>query len=223
MSELDIFFSRKFELEEFEKYSTNKANYSTDELISYIHSLISIPYANFIDYVRDHNYDICLLSSDIPHFSSLESATIKICSILKECAPRQSYTFDEIGKLLLDDKERTPTALKKYGENHVKTAVDFGLCIRKGNKFILSPLGYSYPELEHEVQVRLLSRLVLRHKFVFRVIHKVLNGQFVNVEEEIAFLSASTITRRKGNCLLLCRLISENKEIDTNHILSQIS
>jgi hypothetical protein len=135
----------------------------------------------------------------------------------------KSFTFDEIGKLLLDDKNRTPTALKKYGENHVKTAVDLGLCIRQGHKFVLSPLGYTYPELEHKDQIRLLARLVLRQKFVFRIIHKVLNGQLVSIEDEIAFLSPSTIMRRKGNCLLLCKLISENQEIDTNHIISQIS
>ena len=223
MSELEIFFTRRFDIEEFEEYYAMESNYNKAKLLSYIHSLINIPFANYLDYVRDHDYDSCLLSSDIPQFSSLESATIKICSILKGYEHLQSFTFDEIGKLLLDDRYRTPTALKKYGENHVKIAVDFGLCIRKGHKFVLSPLGFAYPELEHKDQIRLLARLVLRHKFVYRIIHKVLNGQFVSIADEIAFLSSSTITRRKGNCLLLCKLILENQEIDTSHIISQIS
>lgn len=223
MSELDIFFSRRFEQKEFDEYSAHKTDYNISGVMGYIEMLLSIRYENYLEYVREHEYDICLLSSDVPQFSSIESATLRICSILKECKHLQCFTFNEIGKLLLDDKERTAAALKKYGENHVKAAADLGLCIRNGNKFVLSPLGYAYPELEQKDQIKLLSRLVLRYKFVYRIIHKVLNGQSVSIEDEIAFLSPSTIARRKGNCLLLCKLISDNLEIDTNNIISKIS
>jgi hypothetical protein len=223
MNEIEIFFNRSKEIEENIKFAGSNSSYDSAELQEYVYTLLKIPYKSFLDHVRTNEYDICLLSSDVPQFSSIESATSKICTILKLQRIDQGYSFTELGKLLLDGKTRSEYALKKYGENHVKTAVDLGLCRKEGNKYYLSALGYLYADLSEECKHKLLSRLALRHKLVFRVIHKILNNQFVYITDEIAFLAKSTIERRRGNCLLLCKLISLNQEIDTTGIIEKIN
>lgn len=223
MNEIEIFFNQSKEIEENEKFAIANSLYDSAELQEYVNKILKVPYKSFLDHIRTNDYDICLLSSDVPQFSSIESATSKICTILKSQRSDQGHTFTEIGKLLLDDKIRSEYALKKYGENHVKTAVDLGLCRKEGNKFYLSALGYIYADLSDDNKHRLLSRLVLRHKLVFRVIHKILNNQFVYITDEIAFLSKSTIERRRGNCILLCKLINLNLELDTTDITEKLS
>lgn len=223
MNEIEIFFNQSKEIEENIKFASANSLYDSTELLEYVNTILKVPYNSFLDHIRTNEYDICLLSSDVPQFSSIESATSKICTILKSQRIDQGFSFTEIGKLLLDNKARTEYALKKYGENHVKTAVDLGLCRKVGNKFYLSALGYIYADLSEDIKQRLLSRLALRHKLVFRIIHKILNNQFVYITDEIAFLSKSTIERRRGNCVLLCKLINLNLEIDTTAITEKIN
>ncbi len=223
MNEIEIFFKRSKELEENIKFASANASYDTTSLQEYVNAILKVPYKSFLDYIRANDYDICLLSSDVPQFSSIDSATSKICTLLKSQRSDHGCSFTEIGKLLLDEKTRSEYALKKYGENHVKIAVDLGLCRKEGSKFYLSALGFIYADLSEDSKHRLLSRLVLRHKLVFRVIHKILNNQFVYITDEIAFLSKSTIERRRGNCILLCKLINLNLELDTTDITEKIS
>lgn len=184
----------------------------------YINDIISIPYGSFLDYIKQEEDLPFVLSSDVPQFSSIDSATSKLCKLLSE-RPAVAYNFEEIGRILQPGRTDDVGANRKYGENHIKTAELLGLSFAVGKKYYLSAVGHIYPLLTESQQDQLLSRMVLRSPLVFNVVHKLLVGQEVTIAEEISFLSESTVKRRKNNTLFLCRIIERNKEISVQSIL----
>ena len=144
-----------------------------------------------------------------------------MCSLLSE-RPAVAYSFEEIGRILQPGHTEDVGANRKYGENHVKTAELLGLAFAVGKQYYLSAVGYIFPSLSESQKDQLLSRMVLRSPLVFNFFHKLLNGQEVKITEEISFLSASTVKRRKNNTLILCRMVELNKEIDVQSILDRI-
>ena len=132
------------------------------------------------------------------------------------------YSFEDIGKILQPGRTDNVYANKKYGENHVKTAESLGLTVSSNRRYFLSAIGFIYPSLPKDKQDQLIARLVLRNSLVYNVLYKALNGQSVKIEQEISFLSSSTIKRRKKNSLMFCQLIELNKDVDVHAILERI-
>lgn len=195
--------------------------FDVQDALDYISDVIAIPYDKFLEHIKnDLNY-ITVLSSDVPQFSSLDSATYKICEILGS-RQEQGYTFEEIGQMLLPERSADTVANKKYGENHVKTATDLGLCFYYKGRYYISAIGRVFSQLNLYQKDQLLSRLTLRNHLVYSVVHHALNGLNVDVASEISFLAESTVKRRKNNCLILIRLMDHNKDMNVDHILSKI-
>jgi hypothetical protein len=195
--------------------------YDYSSALQYVNELISTPFDIFLNHIKDELELPFVLSSDVPQFSSIASATVKYCTFMAALPP-VGYTFEEIGRILQPGHTEDVWANRKFGENHVKTAELLGLSFLNEKKYYLSAVGHVFPDLSSDQQDQLLSRMVLRNPLVFNVVHKLLNGQNVTIEDEISFLSESTIKRRKNNTLIICRLIGLNKDVRVQEYLDRI-
>lgn len=219
--DLNNFFIRTWESDANCRYASSPTSFKMEEVISYVSEIISIPFQDYLTFIKEDSQTPCVLSSDVPQFSSIDSATSTICNVLSN-RPLKGYKFEEIGEMLLPDRQADIVANKKYGENHVKTASDLGLCFCKDGKYYISPIGCIFPQLTQYQRDQLISRLALRNSLVYTAICKVLNGSPFNIVKEISFLSESTVKRRKNNCMIMCNLIRLNRDINVDDIIAKI-
>ena len=187
----------------------------------YIDEIIAIPFPDYLSHIKGTGELPYVLSSDVPQFSNIDSATNRICDLLSQ-TPVQGFNFEQIGKILQPGRTDDVYANKKYGENHIKTAETLGLSFKNGHLYYLSAIGHIFPTLDQYKKEQLISRLALRNSFVYNVFYKILNGLNVSIKDEISFLSESTIKRRKNNCLILCNLTALNKDYPMRDLLNKI-
>lgn len=217
---LDIFFDESSlfyeiiegKIDEFEKY----------KIIEYILKLNSIEYRKFIQYILKENKEIKLKPKDVFQYSKFEDTNINICEVLNMIG-NKGYTLEEIGKYLLRKKSSAGTkgANVKYGENHVKTAEEFGLAKVYAKKVFLTKLGCIFEELNEESRNKLIKRLALRTNLIKYIILKSIKEDIV-FEDEIDFLSKSTKLRRKNNVNIIFDLVKNNGEINLDLIFNSI-
>jgi len=94
-----------------------------------------------------------LVPFDVVQFSNFEDCTCKLVKVLY-FSGNKGYSYEEVGGILLDAKRKN-LALKKYGENHSKTANVLGLTkiIKINNKtqVFLTNLGIYYYSLDDKI------------------------------------------------------------------------
>lgn len=204
---LNIFFSRIYENDIHEMILDDIDFIVPIERIqNFIHNLLDIPYAEFVQYVNTHNLNLFISASDITQCSSFEACTEDMCSVLYENENR-GKTFLEIGQSPIFEKYiRTPNrvAWVKYGENQVKTACQLGLSFEYYNRWYLSCYGYIYNDLTPDMKVAFISRVLLRNPLYADIIRRI-QHEDVNLLDYMLDLSSSTQGRRSG-CVL--KLIS---------------
>ena len=216
------FFSGSFEAEYNQHLMYRDYKLPSEEIIDYLHRVMNIPLYEFIDAIVTKYSTSHFSTKDIPQFSSFNDATNRICNILKDKGD-DGYKYEEIGAFLrITDGERNSGANLKYGENHCKTAADFGLIqIRIGKVCYLSCFGMIYNELSESEKQDYLSRFVLRNNFINWLINKA-TAHKVNLEEEMSILSPSTIKRRKHNVKYYLELLKKQSDYRIDDILSNI-
>ncbi len=106
------------------------------------------------------------------------------------------FDFVDIGMLYPQycktDKEG---ALRKYGENQIKTSRQLGLTYEYCGLWYLDCIGYAYPKLNQEQREALLARTILRDPLYGRIVRDLLSGD-TNLSNYLAGLKESTILRR---------------------------
>lgn len=133
-----------------------------DRILEYINKVIDIPYADFIAYLKENPNTREINSSHITQCSSFTACEASLCEVLlSENNPGLEYA--EIGILLSSYvSSNTSGALRKYGENQIKTAYQLGLAFEYYNHWYLSCLGYVYLDLDNEKRLNILARTLLR-------------------------------------------------------------
>ena len=217
---LKSFFSGSFETEYNEALMFRNYTLPSEEILEYIGNLREIPLFDFVN-AAITNYPASHFSTkDIPQFSSLEAGTDKICEILNLNGDN-GYKFAEIG-VFLRSGERDARADLKYGENHSKTAADFGLVqIRVSKACYLTCFGKVYNSLSDEEKKDYLSRFVIRNKFINWLLCRA-SCRPVLLEEEMSILKLSTIKRRKPNVKQYLNLLGDSQDSRINKILENI-
>ncbi|WP_295093893.1 hypothetical protein [Ruminococcus sp.] len=120
----------------------------------------------------------------------------------------------DIGKLLLnDDIIRTDGAYIKYGENHAKTSSALGLSFEMSHITFVSCIGMVANEISDYDKEKLLVRLILRNKLIWRMYSATKKGN-LNVRSMFYMLSDSTYTRRKSNLSTVLKLLNNSLEYD---------
>lgn len=219
---LESFFTASFEAGYNQRLMYRDYKLPSEEIFDYLHRVMNIPLYEFLDAVMTKYPTSHFSTKDIPQFSSFTDATNRICSILKAKGD-DGYKYAEIGMFLRGtDAERNLGANLKYGENHCKTAADFGLIqIRVGKVCYLSCFGIIFNELSESEKQNYLSRFVLRNNFIKWLINKAALRK-VSLEEEMSILSPSTIKRRKPNVKYYLDILKGQNDSQIDSFLSNI-
>ncbi len=219
---LNSFFLGTFEAEYNEHLMFRNYILPSEEILEYIGILREIPLFDFIE-TAVSKYPVSHFSTkDIPQFSSLYDGTDRICEVLNVNGDN-GYKFAEVGVFLRPEKtERDYRADLKYGENHCKTAADFGLVqIRASNACYLTCFGKVFNNLNELEKRDYLSRFVIRNRFINWLLCRASNRP-VLLEEEMSILKMSTIKRRKPNVKQYLDLLSNQHDPRIRKILSNI-
>lgn len=218
---LKNFYNQIYEKEIHEKMMYYSYDIPFSEIKEYIERIIATDIEKFIEYINENCDTGIIRSSDIFQFSSLHHATVEVCKLLKEC-DNPGCRFLEIGKLLLNDgKERNAGALTKYGENHAKTAESLGLLFELHRTYFLSIYGYELLELADDDKEKLLTRLLLRNKFIVRLIKASNNGN-IEMRNFLYMLSDTTYVRRRSNIKAILNILRDSKEFDFSPFVNKI-
>ena len=145
---------------------------------------------------------------DIPQFSDLRRAFFNVPYILMNCGIN-GVGYAQMG-YILRERQRSEVADKKYGENHIKTAEQLGLCYVEGYKSYLTDLGKISVSLSEKEKELLLPKLCLYIPFIQNYFLSCQDDIFLN--KQFSILSPSTIGRRRPNVNTLIRII--NKAIE---------
>ena len=183
--------------------------------------VISTPIERFIEHVIKTETTEAIIAKDVFQFSSLEAGTEQICRVLCD-AGNPGVTFIEAGKLLLNDgKPRNDGAYIKYGENHLKTAEAFGLLFEITRTYFVSCIGIVYLGLNKDDKRKLGVRLLLRNKFIARLVKATSVGR-VNARQFLYMLSDTTYIRRRSNIKCILKYLQESTEYDFTQMCDKI-
>ena len=132
---------------------------------------------------------------DVPQFSCLEDCVFKVPLVAIDCGI-EDLTYTQMG-FMLREHPRKEGADMKYGENHAKTAAQMGLCSIKNARIYPSHLGVAFCDLDKEIQLRLLPKLILFIPYIFNQFASV--AKYEDIIKSVSFLSLSTQKRRLSN------------------------
>lgn len=195
------FMTRSFE-KSVDYYMLADKNYEipSQKVHDYINQIISIPYSEFIDYVKDNKGII--EDDQLTQSSNFAACSSEMCSaIVSKGNPGLKYV--DIGQLFPKYiKQQNETAFRKYGENQVKTSAQLGLTFEYYDYWYLTCVGYVYNELNQQQQDALLSRTILRIPLYQDLILRLLKGD-VFLTDYMKKIAPSTQGRRAGSIMRL--------------------
>lgn len=170
--------------------------YPYDGMKEYALEICDIPFSVFLEYINKYQNNDNISADCVSQFSKLDDCLLGFCEATDNM--RRPLTFEEIGERLQDDGvERNSVANIKYGENHSKMALQFGLAQCRYNYWYISALGKVFSQLPKEKQDALMIRTLLRNK-LYALIFTKLQTHDVSIEQilKTVNLSDSTRTRR---------------------------
>lgn len=195
------FFSKKVEIDSSEILHTNKDLFSEAVMTDYVLQVTRYPLCDYISYIKQNPIDKEITSRDITQLSSIEDCTFNMCQIMTEFGIN-GLTLSEIATYLHADGKYKDNmvALTKYGENHVKTAMQFGLTLLKKDLWYPSSIGKVFCSLPEDVRHKYLCLALFRDPFYSRLIVSLLERD-TNIRSYMAVLSESTQARRSSSCI----------------------
>lgn len=220
---IESFFYRSLENQVNDKMLDDYSyNIPLPMLRNYIYEIISIPYEEFLYFIISWDYP-SITTEDMTQSSSFSAAEIEMCNIFIE-NDNPGYSFEEIGRLFPQYcKSQTEYALRKYGENQIKTSKQLGLVFQYYNSWYLSCFGYVYKELDDEDRAAFIARSILRDSFYGTIIRDILTCD-VTINNYLQGLSPSTVHRRSSGIMRILRFAinAANKEKITLHKIIKI-
>lgn len=201
---IETFFYRSLE-KEINELMLDDYSYALpmERLISYVKKVIEIPYSEFLYYIISFDY-AQITTDDMTQNSSFSAAEIEMCNVLIE-NNNPGYDFEEIGTLFPHYcSSQTPYALKKYGENQVKTSKQLGLTFSYYNSWYLSCFGYVYQTLSQEERNAFIARSILRDNLYGTIVRDIID-KTVTLNNYLKPLSDSTIKRRSPGIIRILK------------------
>ena len=219
---LDDFFERKYEIS-LEKSIIDKSFCPhKHEALAYIENLNNIDISEFIEYIQFYCKCQPIMAADVFQFSDFDDATINICKSIcrvENCG----VTYKDVANLLhTDNTPRKEEALRKYGENHIKTAEALGLAFKHDSKmYYLSVWGCVFDMLSSEAQEKFLLRLIIRNKLITQLFIAAMHSAF-DLEAFLYDLSKSTYLRRRTNINRVIQWLNASQEYDFSTLTQNI-
>ncbi len=148
-----------------------------------------------------------LKASNIPQFSDFKKVD-DVVRIVSDASEPVDYKY--VGYMIKkDSKEGAQT---KYGENHLKLAIQMGLISEKPYK--VTKLGMLYIKLREDERDLTRIKLVMRIPLIQRMLVESEN-QVIRVRELLReSLSESTVIRRESSAKAIVKEILNNSSVD---------
>lgn len=205
-------YIKRFMTRSFEKsvdcYLLDDKNYviPKQKLHEYIDCVLSIPYSEYIEYIKGNKGII--EDDQLTQSSNFSACSTEMCAAI-ESKGNPGLRFIDIGQLFPQYiKQRNDTAFRKYGENQVKTSAQLGLTFEYYDYWYLTCVGYVYNELNQRQQEALLARTILRIPLYQDLILRLLEGD-VFLTDYMKQIAPSTQGRRSGSIMRLLNICLE--------------
>lgn len=194
------FFEKKFETESTKLLINEKSLFSKEAMVDFIRNILSYPIQEYLNLMPSFMSHSEIKSGDITQLSSISDCTENICKVMLSFE-NKGFTLSEIATYLHADRqyENNLIALKKYGENQVKTASQLGLCVLQNGLWYLSAIGYVFLDLDEHDRNKILSLNLLRDPFYSNIITSLCKRD-TNLLDYMNILSESTKKRRASSC-----------------------
>ena len=193
---LDDFFGMKLENSINDAMMEFSYKFPYEGMKEYSLEICDIPFSVFLEYINKYQDNNDISADCVSQFSKLDDCLLGFCEATDNM--RRPLTFEEIGERLQDDGvNRNSVANTKYGENHAKVALQFGLAQCRYNYWYISALGKVFSQLSQTKRDALMIRTLLRNK-LYALIFTRLQTQDVSIESILqkVNISESTRTRR---------------------------
>lgn len=142
---------------------------------------------------------------DISQFSDFKDAYYKVPFLLQNCGITD-VDYSRMGYMLREET-RNDVADKKYGENHIKTAAQMGLCRFKNCRANSNALGNLFVLLNESDRKNILPKICLYIPFIQNYF---MSGATDEVRENmLSILSKTTQNRRRTNINTIIRTVKE--------------
>lgn len=156
-------------------------------------------------------------SKNISQFSDI-NAVDYVVQIVSDSEDEINYQY--IGYML--NKNASDGAQTKYGENHLKMAIQMGLVSEKPYK--VSELGKEYLALSEEERNKIKPKLYMRVPLIQKLLLESKNEKIDAMDEMRIYLSEKTAIRRRSNIKTLLNEISKIASVETQkQIMDNIS
>lgn len=195
---LRSFFNKDFENKQDDILKKQSSEFNKNEVLEYITKICSIPYKEFILYVKENPNNMVIRSSDLTQSSKLEACTTKLCDAFNRGSDK-GLELKEVGLLLHnDEKERSDNTLGRYGLDQTKTGRQLGLTRCCNGKWYLTCIGKVFLLLDKNKQDSLLARIILRDPLYSRLIKDAQNKD-IHICDYMMDIGEETIKRRKSS------------------------
>lgn len=218
---IESFFYRSLENQVNDKMLDDYSyNIPLPMLRNYIRDIISIPYEEFLYFIISWDYP-SITTEDMTQSSSFSAAEIEMCNLLIE-NDNPGYSFEEIGRLFPQYcKSQTEYALRKYGENQIKTSKQLGLVFQYYSSWYLSCFGYVYAEFDDQDRAAFIARSILRDSFYGTILRDLLTHD-ITINNYLKGLSPSTVHRRCPGIMRILKFAinaAKNEKISLHKII----
>lgn len=147
---------------------------------------------------------------DISQFSDFKDAYYQVPYLLKNCG-LTDVDYSQMGYLLRDNK-RKEIADKKYGENHIKTASQLGLCRFEKCRANKNAFGCLFIEMSEMERNKILPKLCL---YIPYIQYYFMFGATDEVRDNLlSILSPTTQARRRSNVNTIIQTIKDSIEYE---------
>ena len=147
---------------------------------------------------------------DISQFSDFKDAYYTVPFKLQNCGITD-VDYLQMGYMLRSEK-RKDIADKKYGENHIKTAAQLGLCRFEKCRANTNALGRRFIKLSESDRKKMLPKLCL---YIPYIQNYFIAGATDEVRDKIlSILSKTTQVRRRSNVNTIIQTIKESIEYE---------
>ena len=145
---------------------------------------------------------------DISQFSDFKDAYYTVPFLLKNCG-KTDVDYSNMGYMLREER-RNDVADKKYGENHMKTSAQLGLCQLKKCRANTNALGNLFVKLSESEKKMILPKLCLNIPYIQNYY---MEGATDEVREKIlSILSPTTQDRRRPNVNTIIQTVNDALE-----------
>jgi hypothetical protein len=162
--------------------------------------------SEILEIIKDDFKPYEITKADPSQFSDFKDAYYSVPYLLANCG-KTDVDYNQMGYMLRSDK-RKEVADKKYGENHMKTAAQLGLCRFSKCRANANALGSNFIKLKERDMKAIIPKLCL---YIPYVQNYFMAGATDEAREEIlSILSKTTQVRRRPNVNLIIETAKES-------------